>query len=66
MFLFPFVLVSLEALLHSVESEKMIQNFVNLESFLQTFHLIGLPVGGGDKWVKSKTVRWTPPGLFNG
>ena len=21
-------------------------------------------VGGGDKWVKSKTVRWTPPGLF--
>ena len=23
-------------------------------------------VGGGDKWVKSKTVRWTPPRLFSG
>ena len=23
-------------------------------------------LGGGDKWVKSKTVRWTPPGLFSG
>ena len=22
-------------------------------------------LGGGDKWVKSKTVRWTPPGLFS-
>ena len=21
-------------------------------------------VGGGDKGVKSKVVRWTPPGLF--
>ena len=24
-----------------------------------------LLVGGGDKWVKSKTVRWTPSGLFS-
>ena len=23
-------------------------------------------LGGGDKWVKSKTVIWTPPGLFMG
>ena len=23
-------------------------------------------LGGGDKWVISKTVRWTPPGLFSG
>ena len=23
-------------------------------------------IGGGDKWVKSQTVRWTPPGLFSG
>ena len=23
-------------------------------------------VGGGDKWMKSKTVRCTPPGLFRG
>ena len=25
-----------------------------------------LKIGGGDKWMKSKTVRWTPPGLFSG
>ena len=23
-------------------------------------------LGGGDKWVKSKTVSWTPPALFSG
>ena len=27
---------------------------------------VGLKVGVGDKWVKSQTVRWTLPGLFNG
>ena len=25
-----------------------------------------LSIGSGDKWVKSQTVRWTPPGLFSG
>ena len=27
---------------------------------------IQITIGGCDKWVKSQTVRWTPPGLFSG
>ena len=30
------------------------------------FSGIPLILGGGDKWVKSKTVRWTPQGCLVG
>ena len=43
-----------------------IQSFAKLAYAVFLLETVTPKVGGGDKWVKSKAVRWTPPGLFSG